>query len=999
MATIQPDAGDKMNNPSHSFLHRVIASDAVAPEQSFVVDASGNVSIKENKKYQINGNNLSTSDLVISDDHQYVTDSEKLVLQHTSGVNTGDMSDLDVKTAYEANADTNAYTDANKTKLEGIEMGAEVNNISDVNAVDLTDSGNSSLHYHSTDRARANHTGTQLASTISDFDTEVANNSAVTANTAKITNATHTGEVTGDEALTIANNVVDEANLKLDETPTNGYVLTADDSKSGGMKWAEASGGMSSGIYDPAGVTEQLVGLTAIQTLTNKTFTSPKINENVILNATSTELNLLSGLTVLSGENTGDQDLSGLALKSNVLELDNTDAFTPDADYEPATKKYVDDNAGGSPEGTAIKSTGETGAVKFLREDGDGTCSWQVPAGGGDVSKSGTPEINDFARFVSETSIEGRSFSEVKVDLDLDNVNNTSDDTKNSAVATLTNKTLTSPKINEDVELISTSTELNLLSGITTLSGSNTGDQDLSAYATKTGTETLTNKTLTSPVINNPSGITKADVGLGNVVNLDTSNASNITSGILPSSVLPPVALTSVQVVASETAMLALTTEKGDVVVRSDENKSYMHNGGTTGTMADFTELQTPTDSVLSVNGKTGTVALTQDDIGNGTTYVQTENNFTDAEKTIVGNTSGVNTGDQDLSGLALKSNVLELDNTDAFTPDTDYEPATKKYVDDNTGGGADIALSNLSNVQISTDLVFTDDSSVTDRTIKIDDQVVAATNGNNFIVKAGKGNTTGSGGQVKITGGVAGEDGGAGGDVFISGGDINEYGNGINPGGDSGNVYINSGNIFAGYGQLGKVYLGMYKNVYIKNLDGYSAVLDSTLLDTGDKNFQFPNNDGILALTSDIPVGATGTEIDTGTNDIKYATAKAMADSEYFKSNEDVTLTNKRITPRVGSTTSSATPTINTDNYDIYRLTAQAEDITSFTTNLSGTPNHGDSLIIEITGTAARTITWGSSFEASTVALPTTTVGTDMLTIGFKYNSATSKWRCMAQG
>jgi hypothetical protein len=29
-------------------------------------------------------------------------------------------------------------------------------------------------------------------------------------------------------------------------------------------------------------------------------------------------------------------------------------------------------------EGTAIASTGETGGVKFLREDGDGTCSWQV---------------------------------------------------------------------------------------------------------------------------------------------------------------------------------------------------------------------------------------------------------------------------------------------------------------------------------------------------------------------------------------------------------------------------------------------------------------------------------------------------------------------------------------------------------------------------------------------------------------------------------------------
>lgn len=37
--------------------------------------------------------------------------------------------------------------------------------------------------------------------------------------------------------------------------------------------------------------------------------------------------------------------LNLLALKTNVLELDNTDSFTPDADYEPATKKYHDDNS------------------------------------------------------------------------------------------------------------------------------------------------------------------------------------------------------------------------------------------------------------------------------------------------------------------------------------------------------------------------------------------------------------------------------------------------------------------------------------------------------------------------------------------------------------------------------------------------------------------------------------------------------------------------------
>ena len=89
--------------------------------------------------------------------------------------------------------------------------------------------------------AAASHT--QAASTITDFDTEVANNSAVTANTAKVTNATHSGEVTGSGALTIADNIVDEANLKVSNAPTNGYMLTAQSGDTGGLTWASAGGG------------------------------------------------------------------------------------------------------------------------------------------------------------------------------------------------------------------------------------------------------------------------------------------------------------------------------------------------------------------------------------------------------------------------------------------------------------------------------------------------------------------------------------------------------------------------------------------------------------------------------------------------------------------------------------------------------------------------------------------------------------------------------------
>ena len=60
----------------------------------------------------------------------------------------------------------------------------------------------------------------------------------------------------------------------------------------------------------------------------------------------------------------------------------------------------------------------------------------------------------------------------------------------------------------------------------------------------------------------------------------------------------------------------------------------------------------------------------------------------TPSEKTLIStNVSAISALD---SSKADKSNVLELDNTDSFTPLADYHPATKKYVDDNVGGGSE---------------------------------------------------------------------------------------------------------------------------------------------------------------------------------------------------------------------------------------------------------------------------------------------------------------------
>jgi hypothetical protein len=118
----------------------------------------------------------------------------------------------------------------------------------------------------------------------------------------------------------------------------------------------------------------------------------------------------------------------------------------------------------------------------------------------------------------------------------------------------------------------------------------------------------------------------------------------------------------------------------------------------------------------------------------------------------------------------------------------------------------------------------------------------------------------------------------------------------------------------------------------------------------------------------------------------------------EFVFKDHTQTLTNKRITPRVSTEASSATPTIDTDDVDAHSITALATAVTSMTTNLSGTPTNFQKLTIRFKddGTA-RAITWGASFEDAGQALPTTTVISKLLTVGFIYNSATSKFGCVA--
>ena len=340
---------------------------------------------------------------------------------------TADQTGAEIKTAYEGEADTNAFTDADHTKLDGIEASATAND-TDANL-----------------KNRANHTGTQAASTISDFDTEVANNTAVAANTAKVTNATHTGDVSGDTALTIANDAVTTAKIaddavtaaklnaalndlsNVNASPSNGQVLKWVSSSSQWQAADDTGGGAGGGISN---VSEDNSPQLGGDLDTNGNSIVSASNGDIAITPNGTGKVILDGLNWPTADGSADQ----------VLKTDGSGQLSFTA-------------AGGS--GT-VTSVGGTGTVSGLTLSGTVTSSGNLTLGGtlsvdlasdvtgnlpdGNIASASTwngkqdaltfgitddnaVEIDsasvtsgDFARFTSN-GLEGRSNSEVLGDI------------------------------------------------------------------------------------------------------------------------------------------------------------------------------------------------------------------------------------------------------------------------------------------------------------------------------------------------------------------------------------------------------------------------------------------------------------------------------------------------------------------------------------------------------------------------------------------------------
>lgn len=88
--------------------------------------------------------------------------------------------------------------------------------------------------------------------------------------------------------------------------------------------------------------------------------------------------------------------------------------------------------------------------------------------------------------------------------------------------------------------------------------------------------------------------------------------------GKLSEAVIPAIAITDTFVVDGQAAMLALEAQQGDVAVRTDVNKTFILKVAPATTLANWVELETPTDAVTSVNGLTGAVTLTTSEVAEG---------------------------------------------------------------------------------------------------------------------------------------------------------------------------------------------------------------------------------------------------------------------------------------------------------------------------------------------------------------------------------------------